>query len=157
MKPEDLLDPSKLPDDLQWIVAQYRLQPNDPAFLLLAWHWHRMQACEDTVRMALFELKAGIDARIESLSEAAEIVAGVNEGLMELQNVVAEKPAHLAKQFEAELQQPVAGALERLQDLEKTLAPLARNFQTVQSRQLLAALLTGVALGVLSAVILFPQ
>ncbi len=157
MKPEDLLDPSKLPEDLQWVVAQYRLQPNDPAFLLLAWHWNRMQACEDTVRLGLIELKAGIDARIEALSEAAEVVAGVNEGLLELQTVVAEKPAQLASQFEAELQQPLTDALGRLQEFEKSLRPLAKNFQTAQRRQMLAALLVGVALGVLAAVILLLQ
>ena len=39
MKPEELLDPANLPDDLQWIATHYRLQPNDPVFLLIAWHW----------------------------------------------------------------------------------------------------------------------
>jgi hypothetical protein len=41
-----------------------------------------------------------------------------------------------------------------LQALERSLAPLARNFQTAKRRQLLAALLTGVALGVLSSIII---
>ncbi|MBP6505920.1 MAG: hypothetical protein KA257_00015 [Opitutaceae bacterium] len=153
MKPEELLDPATMPDDLQWVVTHYRLQPNDPVFLLIAWHWNRMQACEDTVKLAIVELKSVLDARVESLADAAETVTGVNAVLAEVQAVLEEKPAQLAQQFEAELKQPVAHAVSQLQALEKSLAPLARSFQTAQRRQLLAALLVGVALGVLSAVI----
>ncbi len=153
MKPEEMLDPATMPEDLQWVVTQYRLQPNDPVFLLIAWHWNRMKACEDTVKLAIVELKSALDARVESLADAAETVTGVNTVLAEVQAVLEEKPAQLGKQLEAELKQPVAQAVSQLQALEKSLAPLARNFQTVQRRQLLAALLIGVTLGVLSSII----
>ena len=63
------------------------------------------------------------------------------------------RPAQLGRQFEAEFKQPATAALAQLQALEKTLTPLARTFQASQRRQLLATLLIGVALGVLSAVI----
>ncbi len=153
MKPEELLDPAKLPEDLQWVVAQFRLQPKDPVFLLIAWHWHRTLAGEDTLRRALMELKAGLDGRIDSLAEAAETVAGVNDGLQEVQAALAERPAQMAELLEAELRQPLATALAKVRELETALLPLARSFQTAQHRQLLAALLIGVALGVLAAVI----
>lgn len=153
MKPEELLDPATMPEDLQWVATQYRLQPNDPAFLLIAWHWNRMKACEDTVKLAIVELKSALDARVESLADAAGTVTGVNTVLAEVQAVLQEKPAQLGKQLEAELTQPVAQAVSQLQALEQSLAPLARNFQTVQRRQLLAALLIGVTLGVLSSII----
>jgi hypothetical protein len=153
MKPEELLDPATMPEDLQWVATQYRLQPNDPAFLLIAWHWNRMKACEDTVKLAIVELKSALDARVESLADAAGTVTGVNTVLAEVQAVLQEKPAQLGKQLEAELKQPVAQAVSQLQALEKSLAPLARTFQAVQRRQLLAALLIGVALGVLSSII----
>lgn len=153
MKPEELLDPATMPEDLQWVATQYRLQPNDPVFLLIAWHWNRMKACEDTVKLAIVELKSALDARVESLADAAETVTGVNTVLAEVQAVLEEKPAQLGKQLEAELKQPVAQAVSQLQALEKSLAPLARNFQTVQRRQLLATLLIGVTLGVLSSII----
>lgn len=153
MKPEELLDPATMPEDLQWVATQYRLQPNDPVFLLIAWHWNRMKACEDTVKLAIVELKSALDARVESLADAAETVTGVNTVLAEVQAVLQEKPAQLGKQLEAELKQPVAQAVSQLQALEKSLAPLARNFQAVQRRQLLAALLIGVTLGVLSSII----
>lgn len=153
MKPEELLDPATMPDDLQWVVTQYRLQPNDPVFLLIAWHWNRMKACEDTVKLAIVELKSALDARVDSLADAAETVAGVNTVLAEVQDALEQKPAQLGKQFEKELKEPVAQAVSQLQSLEKSLAPLSRNFQTAQRRQLLAALLIGVTLGVLASVI----
>jgi hypothetical protein len=153
MKPEELFDPEKMPEDLQWVITNYRLQPNDPVFLLIAWHWNRVKACEDTIKLAIVELRTILDARVEALSDAAETVTGVNTMLSEVQAVLEEKPAQLGKQLEAELKQPVADAVSQLQALEKSLAPLARNFQTALRRQLLAALLIGVTLGVLSSII----
>jgi hypothetical protein len=65
-----------------------------------------------------------------------------------------EKPAELAAQLDAKLSKPVADAVTRLQALEKSLAPLARNFQTALRRQILATFLLGVTVGVLASVIL---
>jgi len=149
MKPEEILDPENLPEDLQWVVAHHRLQPNDPVFLLIAWHWSRMKASEDTLRLALLELKSVLDARVEMLADAADVVTGVNAVLGEVQIALEKKPEQLGRQFEAQLKQPVAEALAQLRVLEESLAPLARNFQTSQRRQLLATLLIGLALGVL--------
>ena len=153
MKPEELFDPETMPEDLQWVITHYRLQPNDPVFLLIAWHWNRVKACEDTVKLAIVELRSILDARVEALADAADTVTGVNTMLAEVQAVLEEKPAQLAKQLDAELKQPIADAVSQLQALEKSLAPLARNFHTAQRRQLLAALLIGVTLGVLSSII----
>ncbi|MBA4182149.1 MAG: hypothetical protein C0506_16305, partial [Anaerolinea sp.] len=63
------------------------------------------------------------------------------------------KPAELSQQLDAALGQPLETAFGRLQALEKSLQTVARGFQVSQRRQLLAALLVGVALGVLAAVI----
>ena len=70
-----------------------------------------------------------------------------------MQVALEEKPAELDAQLDAKLTKPVADALTRLQALEKTLAPLARSFQTALRRQFLATFLVGVTVGVLSAVI----
>ena len=153
MKPEEMLDIEKMPEDLQWVVTHYRLQPNDPVFLLVAWHWNRMNACEDTVRAAILQMKVALDTRIETLAEAAAIVTGVNAGLADVQAELEKKPGLLSRQFEAELVKPVAHALAQVQAREKSLTPLVRMCQTAQRRLLLATLLIGVALGVLSAVI----
>jgi len=153
MKPEDLLDPAQFPDDLQWVAAHHKLHPADPVYLLVAWHWRRVKKSEDTLKAALVELKAAIDDRVESLAEAADTVTGVHEALVGVQEALEEKPGQLGEQLDAKLTQPLASALAQLQALEKSLAPLARSFQTAQRRQLLATLLVGVTLGVLSAVI----
>lgn len=153
MKPEDLFDPAKLPDDLQWVAERYKLQPDDPVFPLIAWHWNRMKAGEDTLRAAIVELKAALDGRVLTLSESAETVAGVGAALVNLQDSLARIPEELGRQFEAQVRQPLANALAQIRALEKSLAPLARTFQGAQHRQLLAALLVGVALGVLSAIV----
>jgi DNA-binding transcriptional regulator YbjK len=153
MKPEELFDPAKLPEDLQWVAARYKLQPDDPVFLLIAWHWNRIKAGEDTLRAAIVELKAALDGRIVALSEAAETVAGVGAALVSVQDALEQKPEELGQQFEAQLRQPMANALAQIKALGKSLAPLARTFQAAQHRQLLAALLAGVALGILAAVV----
>jgi len=153
MKPEDLLDPAEFPDDLKWVAAHHKLHPTDPVYLLIAWHWRRVKQSEDTLKAAIVELKAALDTRVESLTRAAETVTGVNEALAGVQDSLELKPAELEMQLEAKLARPVAHALAKLQVLEKSLAPLARNFQTAQHSRLLAALLVGVTLGVLSAVI----
>jgi hypothetical protein len=150
---DELLDPSKLPDDLQWVSIHYRQHPQDPVYLLLAWHWTRIKASEDTLKVAIANLRAGIDGRIEAVKTAAETVAAVNDQLAALQEMLEAKPAQLAKQIETELQKPVESAVSRLRELEATLAPLARNFQAEQRRHLLAALLIGVALGISCAFI----
>jgi hypothetical protein len=153
MKPEELLDPTKLPEDLQWLPERFKLQPDDPVFLLIAWHWHRVKQGEDTLRAAIVEMKAALDKRVESLSNAAETVAGVGAALVSLQDALEHKPEELGRQIEAQLTKPMADALAQIKALDKALAPLARTFRSAQHRQLLAAILTGVALGVLSAVV----
>jgi hypothetical protein len=65
-----------------------------------------------------------------------------------------EKPAELEAQLDTKLSKPVADAVTRLQALEKSLAPLARNFQTALRRQILATFLAGVTVGVLASVII---
>ena len=122
--------------------------------LLIAWHWMRSKAAEDTLQAAIVELKTALDTRIEMLAEAADAIAGVNTVLQEMRKEMAGRPALLGKELEAQLRQPVAGAVAQLQTMEKSLMPVARSFRVVHRRELLAALLTGVALGVIGATVL---
>lgn len=155
MKPADLLDPAKLPEELQWVAKQHKLHPDDPVFLLIAWHWNRINKCEETVRNATVEMRAILDARTAKMGDAAEVVTGVNSALAEVQDALERKPEELAAQLQAALKQPLAGAIDRLKALEAGLVPLARKFEDAQRRQLLAGFLIGVALGAIAAVILF--
>ena len=153
-KPEDLLDPGHFPDDLQWVPAHYKLHPTDPVYLLIAWHWRRVKQSEDTLKASIVEIKKALDDRITNVTNAAETVAGVSDALAEVQVSLDEKPAELEAQLDAKLSKPVADAVTRLQALEKSLAPLARNFQTALRRQILATFLAGVTVGVLASVII---
>lgn len=151
MSPDELLDPEKLPEDLQWLAAEYRLQRNDPVFLIIAWHLSRVQQGEDKLRNAVTELKTAVDSRIESLGTAAETLAGVKEKLGQVQTALEEKPLALAKQLEVELQKPVLAAVGQIQAAEKSLAGLLRAADTTlaraQRRQALAAFVVGVVFG----------
>ena len=152
-KPEDLLDPGQFPDDLKWVSAHQKLHPNDPVYLLVAWHWRRVKQSEDTLKATMVQLQTAVDDRIAAVEEAAEIVGGVNDALAAVQESLDEAPARLEAQLTARLADPVGSAVAKLQALEKSLVPIARSFETARRRQILTALLIGVTLGVLSAVI----
>jgi hypothetical protein len=155
MSPEELLDAENLPPELQWVAAHHRLNPNDPVYLLIAWHWHRVKSSEDTLQATIVEMKTALDARIEALADSADAIAGVNTVLNQVQQEMANRPAILGKELETQLRQPVTDAVTRLQAMEKSLGPVARSFRTAQRRHLLATLLVGVALGVLGTLVLF--
>jgi hypothetical protein len=152
-KPEDLFDPTSFPEDLTWVPAHQKLHPSDPVYLLLAWHWRRVKRADDTLQAAVLQLRTLLDARVATLTEAADTVAGINEGLADVQAALAEKPAAFAAQMDAVLAQPVDQAVTKLRELEKTLAPLALRFRVADRRQILAALLVGFTLGLLTAVV----
>ena len=161
MKADDLLDPEKLPEDLQWLAVEYRLHPDDPVFMIIAWHLARVQQGEDKLRNAVTELKTAVDSRIEALSGAAATVAAVKEGLVQVQTVLEEKPATLAKHLESELQKPVLAAVSQIQAAEKSLANLLRaadtTLATAQRRQALASFVVGIVFGAsLVALVLLP-
>jgi len=161
VSPDELLDPEKLPEDLQWLAAEYRLQRNDPVFLIIAWHLSRVQQGEDKLRNAVTELKTAVDSRIESLGSAAETVAGVRERLGQVQTALEEKPQALAKQLEIELQKPVLAAVAQIQAAEKALGGLLRAADTTlaraQRRQALAAFVVGMFFGAgLVGIVVWP-
>ncbi|MFA5262961.1 MAG: hypothetical protein WC378_03985 [Opitutaceae bacterium] len=151
MSPEELLDPDNLPEDLQWLAADYRLQPNDPVFVLIAWHWHRVQKGEDSLRAATLELKSAIDNRIETLVGTAETVMALKAQLVQVQAALEQKPLALGARLEADLRQPVAAAVAQIQTVEKSLGGMVRSAETTvaraQRRQALAAFLVGAVVG----------
>lgn len=151
MKPEELLNIETLPEDLHWLAAEYRLQPNDPIYLAIAWHWHRVQKGEDTLRSATMELKAVVDSRIASVVGAAETVLAVQEQLREVQKALDQKPVALCRQLETELQRPVAAAVLQIKAAEKSCAALIQGTQGIlseaQRRHALAAFIVGLVVG----------
>jgi hypothetical protein len=154
MTPEELLRAENLPGDLKWVSEHFRLNPRDPVYLLIAWHWLRVKGAEDTLRASILEMKTMLDARVGELEGSAKVIAGVNTVLKEVRNELAGRPAILGKELETQLKQPVAGAVAQLTAMQQALAPVAKSFRTAQRRELLAALLTGAALGAVGTVVL---
>lgn len=151
MSPEELLDPEKLPEDLQWLAADFRLQPNDPVFVLIAWHWHRVQKGEDSLRAATLELKSAVDKRVETLTNTAETIAALKEQLNQVHAALREKPLALGQQLEADLRAPVASAVTQIQTVETALQAMVRSTETMlataRRRQAFASFLIGLVLG----------
>ncbi len=155
MKPQDLLDSETLPEDLHWLISDFKLSPKDPVFLLIAWHWHRVQKAEDSLRAANIELQTAVDSRVETIAGTAEAVASLSELLVQVQSALEEKPALLTAQVEAELKAPLAKLRALEQSLESVLRTTREAMAQTRHREILAALLVGIALGMLSGVILF--
>jgi hypothetical protein len=158
VRPEELLNTETLPEDLHWLAAEYRLQPNDPIYLAIAWHWNRVQKGEDTLRSATMELKAVVDSRIADVVGAAETVVAVQELLRDVQKVLDQKPQALGRQLEIELRRPVIAAVDQIQAVERSCQALLQatesTLATAQRRQALAVLLIGIVLGGCGTVLL---
>ncbi|MBL9186685.1 MAG: hypothetical protein JNK23_04355 [Opitutaceae bacterium] len=151
MKLESLLDPETLPDDLRWLASEFKLAPKDPVFVLIAWHWHRVKAAEDSLRAATVEFTSAVDARVDVLAGAAESTAALSELLVQVQSSLEQKPALLSAEVEAELAAPLAKIAAVEKSLEATLQNVRATADRTRRREIFAALLTGVALGLLGA------
>ena len=157
MKPNDLLDPSQLPRDLQWIASHQKLHPDDPVYLLLGWHAQRTREAEERIAALLTEMKAAVDLRITAMTTAATTISEISAALEAVKMEIAGRPEILAKELESQLTKPVNTAVSTLQALYQSLKPIAQSFRIAQSRTILATLLSGVALGVVAAFILFVK
>lgn len=151
MKIEHLLDPETLPDDLRWLATEFKLAPKDPVFALIAWHWHRVKAAEDSLRAATVEFTSAVDARVDALAGAAESTAALSELLVQVQSSLEQKPALLSVQVEAELAAPLTKIAAVEKSLEATLQNLRAATDRTRRREIFAALITGVALGLVGA------
>jgi hypothetical protein len=154
MKPEELLDPETLPEDLRWLVSEFKLQPRDPVFLLIAWHWHRVQSAEDSLRAASLELQTAVDTRVGAIAGTAEAVSSLVELLARVQASLEQKPALLSAQLDAEIKAPLAKLHTLEQSLDGVLSAAKTTLAGAQQARLLATLLIGVTLGLLAGVIL---
>jgi hypothetical protein len=154
MKIEELLDPATLPDDLRWLATEFKLAPKDPVFVLIAWHWHRVKAAEDSLRAATVEFSSAVDARVDLLAGAAETTAALSSLLVQVQSSLEQKPALLTAQVEQELKGPLAklAALEKL--LGTTVQHAREASASLRRHEIFAALVSGVALGGIATVIL---
>ncbi len=147
MKPDELLKPENMPEELQWVSEHYKLQPNDPVFLLIAWHWKTVQGSESKLTAVSMELQAAMTARAKVLIEAADSIAKVGGQLTKVQAALEAKPVALAKQLEAELAAPVTTAVATVAAAERALARSVQGVEKIQRRQALTAFVLGVIFG----------
>ncbi len=147
MKPEEILDPENMPEELQWVAEHYRLQPNDPVFLLIAWHWKTVQGSESKLTAVSMELQAALTARAKVMIEAADAIAKVGGQLTKVQAALEAKPVALAKQLEAELSAPVTAVVATVMAAERALVRSVQLVEHARRRQALAAFLIGVVFG----------
>ena len=147
MKPDELLKPENMPEELQWVSEHYKLQPNDPVFLLIAWHWKTVQGSESKLTAVSMELQAALTARAKILIEAADSIAKVGGQLTKVQAALEAKPVALAKQLEAELAAPVTTAVATVAAAERALARSVQGVEKMQRRQTLTAFMLGVIFG----------
>ena len=117
-------------------------------------HEHRVKAAEDSLRAATVEFSSAVDSRVDVLAGAAESTAALSELLVQVQASLEEKPALLTAQVEQELKAPLAKIAALEKSLDVTLRNVRDGSAKVRRREILAALLTGVALGAISAIIL---
>lgn len=147
MKPHELLQPENMPEELQWVAEHYRLQPNDPVFLLIAWHWQTVQGGESKLKEISLELQAAMTARAKELNAAAESIAKVGAQLTQVQAALDSKPATFAKRLETELSAPITAAVTHLAAADQALKQAVKTVAQTQGRQTLVAFVIGVVFG----------
>lgn len=123
-EPEKLMEQiraGEIPDDLQWMVQEFKLQPNDPAFLLLIWHWKRIAQVHDQLheeanvfRSALEVCMEKVDCRIADWQKVAATIVSFQEMLGKLS-------CDLGQRLEKEMQRPISESLVASQQLEARL------------------------------------
>ncbi len=159
MKVEELLNKENLPDDLHWVAHEYQLQPNDPVFLLIAWHWAHTRKAEDTLRAAQVELKAALDSRIKTIVGAIDKADALADKLTRLETALTPKPAEIARDFDEAVRPGLADVAKNIAALAKSSAALAFHAQAAVAaasrRQVLAGVIAGVAFGITIAVLIF--
>ncbi|MBX3738900.1 MAG: hypothetical protein KF715_19565 [Candidatus Didemnitutus sp.] len=155
MKPEDLLDPEHLPADLKWIASHHRLQPDDPVYLLIAWHWQRVKGSEDALSARTAELKATLDHRLETLRACTETIPGLAPTLRTLVERLEQQPLLANETIKEQLEAALTAAVVQLTDLEKRTAVAGKLIGVHRRRENVATFLIGLSLGMLAALAIF--
>lgn len=158
MKPQSLLDPDSFPEDLHWLATEYKLHPGDPVFLLIAWHWHRVKAGEDSLKAATIEFQAAVDTRVQSLNATGEAAAQLHDKLADIEKLLTANPLQLGKKLEADLERPVTATVARINSLESSLRALLQSADTVlaasRRRQAFTTFVLGLFCGSMATLIL---
>jgi hypothetical protein len=143
MKPEETLDPDKLPDELRLLAQRHKLQLTDPVFALIAWHWHNVQQAENKLSAIALE----IQARTKVMIQSADSVTGLGGQLAEVKEALAARPLAIAQKLERDLVQPVAAVVATFAAAEQALRNARTVVEQARRREALAAFVLGMAFG----------
>lgn len=143
MKPEDLLDPEKLPPDLRLLAERHKLQLTDPVFLLIAWHWQNVQDAESK----LAQISLEIQARAKVLIQSADSVAALGPQFAQVKAALEAKPLGIAQRLEKELVQPVMATVTTLAAAEHALRRSVETVEKARRREALAVFVIGSVFG----------
>jgi hypothetical protein len=141
--PEQVFDGDNLPDDLKWIMAHFGLPKNDPAVVLIAWHWYRVLNNQDAIHAGAMELKAVLDPRLEKYQASSAILERLLPGL--------DKVIQFLSQDDAALKAKVEGWQQPIEQVAQSLDKVVRNIDRRWNEQTLyhhiACILGGMAAG----------
>lgn len=143
MKPEELLDPEKLPAELKLLAERHKLQLTDPVFMLIAWHWQNVQGAESKLAQISLEMQA----RAKVLIQSADSIAALGTQFAQVKTALEAKPLGIAQKLEKELTQPVMATVTTLATAEQTLRRSVETVEKARRRETLAAFVIGAMFG----------
>jgi hypothetical protein len=122
--PDQLKQPSRLPDDLKALMAELNVPTTDPVIPLLAWIWTKMLETKSTLESARGSVAAVFDERLEKLKETTAILLSVDQTLKQVDEQLSSKPLNVKEQVEEELAEPIKTAVESCRKLDHQMKSL---------------------------------
>ena len=143
--PEQVFDGDNLPDDLKWIMSHFGLPKNDPAVVLIAWHWYRVLNNQDAIHAGAMELKAVLDPRLEKFHASTALLERALPALEKVVRFLGQDEVALKTRIEG-WQRPIE---EVAKALEKVVGDIDRRWKEQTLRHCVACFLGGTATGAL--------
>jgi hypothetical protein len=122
--PDQLKQPSQLPDDLKALLAEMKVPTSDPILPLLAWIWKQMLDTKGALESAKASTAAVFDNRLERLKKSADTLISVDASLKSIDEQLRAKPLEVKEQVEEELAEPIQAAVESCRKLDQQMKSL---------------------------------
>jgi hypothetical protein len=122
--PDQLKQPSHLPDDLKVLLAEIKVPTTDPILPLLAWIWKQMLDTKATLESARTSAAAVFDQRMGTIIRTADILVSVDSRLQQIDQQLESKPLQVKEQVEEELAEPIQAAVESCRKLDQQMKSL---------------------------------
>lgn len=122
--PDQIKQPSQLPDDLKALLSELHVPITDPVLPLLAWIWKQMLDTKAALESARATTAAVFDNRMEKIKQTAEILISVDESLQKVDEQLRSKPFQVKEQVEEELAEPIKATVESCRKLDQQMKSL---------------------------------